>query len=230
MIRGCSFLAFLLHADVLVEGFYRHHHAAPNMLSRKWKGVRTKEADTFYDGDIASTSPLSKTFNTSPSTLYSDDGYTLSAPQRYSVVDWFENLLNIPSSQIIQRIQSHLYFNFVWSIIVTALFVEEPTLPTSFIDTIPVAPVFDKLNLYLPFAMSSGILGVLLAFRTSQSYDRFWEGREIWATVIAKSRSLARNLMYLDDPDPEYMKRATRWLEAFPIALMQHLQVYSTFL
>lgn len=78
--------------------------------------------------------------------------------------------------------------------------------------------------------MSSGILGVLLAFRTSQSYDRFWEGREIWATVIAKSRSLARNLMYLDDPDPEYMKRATRWLEAFPIALMQHLQVCSTFL
>ena len=35
---------------------------------------------------------------------------------------------------------------------------------------------FEKTDLTLPFELSGGILGILLAFRTGQSYDRFWEG------------------------------------------------------
>ena len=34
--------------------------------------------------------------------------------------------------------------------------------------------------------------GLLLVFRTNTSYDRFWEGRRLWGTIIEESRNLAR--------------------------------------
>jgi len=156
-------------------------------------------------------------------TRYSDDGFKLSAPQRYSVSDWAQNIANIPQSQILERVQSHLAFNFVWSCGLTALYCYVPS-PFNSVDIIPLPSLFDKLNLYLPFAMSSGILGILLAFRTSQSYQRFWQGRSVWAEVISTERSLARCLKNLDNPDDEYIDAILRWLIVFPIALMQHLR------
>ena len=129
-------------------------------------------------------------------TLYSDDGWRLSAPERYSISDWFVNLVNIPQSQILYHIKSHLIFNFLWASGITALCYIPPDTFAAL--ELGAPPVFDKLNLYLPFAMSSGILGVLLAFRTGQAYDRFWEGRQIWAHVVGRERSLARCLRYLE--------------------------------
>ena len=50
---------------------------------------------------------------------YSDeDGYTLSAPQRYSVKDWSMNLVNLPASTVLERVKGHLVFNTLWSIVV----------------------------------------------------------------------------------------------------------------
>jgi putative membrane protein len=34
--------------------------------------------------------------------------------------------------------------------------------------------------------------GLLLVFRTNTSYDRFWEGRRLWGTIVEESRNLAR--------------------------------------
>jgi len=153
-------------------------------------------------------------------TRYSDDGFTLSTPQRYSVSNWAENLANIPQSQILQRVQSHLLFNFVWSCGLVALCY----IPLDVQEIFPYPPVFDKLDLYVPFGMSSGILGILVAFRSNQSYDRFWQGRQIWVEVISTERSIARCLRYLDNPDDEYVPCMRRWLLTFPVALMQHLR------
>jgi putative membrane protein len=35
-------------------------------------------------------------------------------------------------------------------------------------------------------------LGLLIVFRTNSSYDRYWEGRKAWGTVVNASRNLAR--------------------------------------
>ena len=156
-------------------------------------------------------------------TRYSDDGFTLSAPQRYSVSDWYQNMISIPRSSILDRVKSHLVFNFVWSIFVTALCYFRPG-PAFLSTTIPYPAIFEKLDLHVPFAMSGGILGILLAFRTSQSYERFWKGREIWAKVVGTVRTFARNLAYVDNKDQEYHLAMNRWLKAYPTAFMQHLR------
>ena len=155
-------------------------------------------------------------------TRYSDDGYTLSAPQRYSVMNWYRNFLSIPRSRVLARVRSHLVFNFVWSVVVTALCYV--TLPAALCQVMPSSRLFNKLDVYLPFAMSGGILGILLAFRTSQSYQRFWQGRLIWARVVNTVRSFARAISYLDSPDLEYVNTMYRWLKAYPTAFMQHLR------
>ena len=45
----------------------------------------------------------------------------------------------------------------------------------------------------------STILGIsislLLGFRTSAAYDRWWEGRKIWGAIINDTRTLVRQLL-----------------------------------
>ncbi len=38
------------------------------------------------------------------------------------------------------------------------------------------------------------VLGLLLVFRTNTAYDRFWEGRKCWGTLIINVRNLARQI------------------------------------
>ncbi len=35
-------------------------------------------------------------------------------------------------------------------------------------------------------------LGMLLVFRTNASYNRVWEGRQLWESLVNESRNLAR--------------------------------------
>jgi putative membrane protein len=44
-------------------------------------------------------------------------------------------------------------------------------------------------------AMVGTLLSLLLAFRTSQSYERWWEARIIWGAIVNDSRTLIRQLV-----------------------------------
>ena len=130
-----------------------------------------------------------------------EDGYTLDAPTRYSIADWWLNLRNLPSSSVLQRVQGHLVANTFFAILVSglayAIRAEHLSFDTTLLET-------DHLDLGAPFELSGGILGILLAFRTSQSYDRFWEGRQVWAKVVNRVRATARTCRaYVTTASPE---------------------------
>ncbi len=42
-------------------------------------------------------------------------------------------------------------------------------------------------------------LSILLAFRTNSTYDRWWEARKIWGTIVNDSRTFARQILSLFD-------------------------------
>ena len=44
-------------------------------------------------------------------------------------------------------------------------------------------------------AMVGTLLSLLLAFRTAQSYERWWEARNIWGAIVNDSRTLIRQLI-----------------------------------
>jgi putative membrane protein len=52
----------------------------------------------------------------------------------------------------------------------------------------------------LPFTLIGLALSIFLGFRNNTSYDRFWEGRKLWGSLVNVSRSFTRQLLTLVGP------------------------------
>jgi putative membrane protein len=72
------------------------------------------------------------------------------------------------------------------------------------------------------------VLGLLLVFRTNTAYERFWEGRKLWGTLVNTVRNLARQIwiaIATETPSDHEQKIATlRLLVAFCVATKLHLR------
>ena len=68
------------------------------------------------------------------------------------------------------------------------------------------------------------VLGLLLAFRTNTSYDRWWEGRRLWGQLVNDSRNLAIKVQTCVRADQAEKQRLGRWLSDFAFALKDHLR------
>jgi putative membrane protein len=88
-----------------------------------------------------------------------------------------------------------------------------------------------QFSVALPILSSvvpSIVLGLLLVFRTNTAYERFWEGRKLWGTLVNTVRNLARNLwvaveeIELDDRKEKIV--VLRLLVAFAVATKLHLR------
>jgi putative membrane protein len=53
-----------------------------------------------------------------------------------------------------------------------------------------------------PFSLIGWPLGIFLGFRNSAAYDRFWEGRKLWGSLVNQTRSFARQTLTFVDPLP----------------------------
>jgi len=67
-------------------------------------------------------------------------------------------------------------------------------------------------------------MGMLLVFRTSSSYDRFWEGRKLWGGIVNETRNMVRTAVVHFHSDADLLERTTRWTAAFPWAAMHGLR------
>lgn len=54
----------------------------------------------------------------------------------------------------------------------------------------------------VPFSLVGVALGIFLGFRNNASYDRFWEGRKLWGSLVNASRNLARQSRLYLRPAP----------------------------
>ncbi|CCO29099.1 UPF0187 protein [Rhizoctonia solani AG-1 IB] len=52
------------------------------------------------------------------------------------------------------------------------------------------------------------VLGLVISFRTTSAYDRYWEGRKLWSTISLASRNLA-NLIWIHVPTDRSAKAKT---------------------
>jgi ion channel-forming bestrophin family protein len=74
------------------------------------------------------------------------------------------------------------------------------------------------LHTLLGFALS-----MLLVFRTNTAYDRWWEGRKLWGSLVNNSRNLALKLapILTDEDDRQFFKTA---IPSYAFALRDHLR------
>lgn len=89
-----------------------------------------------------------------------------------------------------------------------------PYPPFSYVPALPTG-----LEAAMFFAMS-----VLLAFRTNRAYERWWEARTLWGTLVNVSRNLAVKSRQLADPDAADRQRMRDLMVAFCYGLKNHLR------
>ncbi|MBN3874885.1 bestrophin family protein [Nostoc sp. JL33] len=72
------------------------------------------------------------------------------------------------------------------------------------------------------------VLGLLLVFRTNTAYERFWEGRKCWGSLVNNIRNLARQIwVSIDEISPEDKDNkitALNLLVAFAVTTKLHLR------
>ncbi len=79
-------------------------------------------------------------------------------------------------------------------------------------------------------AILGTVIGLLLAFRTNSSYDRWWEARTIWGAIVNDSRTLVRQLFEFsrdrttDLPHDEALRRMAYRQIAWCYALSRSLR------
>jgi ion channel-forming bestrophin family protein len=69
------------------------------------------------------------------------------------------------------------------------------------------------------------VISMVLVFRINTAYDRWWEGRKLWGTLVNDSRTLAMKMAVLIPENMEQKrKEAYVLISNFPFILKEHLR------
>lgn len=130
---------------------------------------------------------------------------------RWETLNWFRRALQLKGS-VVQAIFPRTLLAAGFGLLISGL--HELGWPVA----IPVLVAF----------VPNIVLGLLLVFRTNTAYDRFWEGRKWWGTLINTVRNLARQIWVAieeEGPADRHQKeRSLRLLVAFAVAMKLHLR------
>jgi putative membrane protein len=121
--------------------------------------------------------------------------------------DWDSHLFDIRGSMVSEVLPRSLVC-VAWSVLVVFACKHEWRL------TLPVSA-----HSIVGFA-----LGMLLVVRTNASYDRFWEGRKLWGSIINECRNLARSAGSWLRSDADLMRLIIHWTRAYAYATMSALR------
>lgn len=125
---------------------------------------------------------------------------------------WLDHILDFRGS-VLRKVVPRLLTVGLWATLVT---------------------VFDKwlYKIEVPstaHALVGVALGLLLVFRTNASYDRFWEGRRQWGSIINAARNLARASIGIMPPMSNHADSVRMWTAAFAYAVMNRLRDQPSF-
>ncbi len=95
-------------------------------------------------------------------------------------------------NQIVREVWKPLLALAIWDVIVTVTYFVLPFRAPS-----------------LPLTLFGSALALFLGFRDNSAYQRWWEGRVLWGSMINSSRSLARAARnFLPEPEGHDLKRS----------------------
>jgi len=127
-------------------------------------------------------------------------------PIRYSTGDWLNCITTLPTSRILRRTKYNILFFTAFSAFLTWLY------KYKFLFTLPATV----------HSIAGAALSLLLVFRTNAAYDRFWEGRKSWGSIIVACRDVAKHCNV--HIGKEYHKKIALYLVLYGVMLKQHIQ------
>ncbi len=129
----------------------------------------------------------------------------------YNNKEWFNSLINFYRSYIIRVL---LRYVLIMGLITTIICV-------LILDVFKTGIRFHSGT----FSLLGIVLSILLVFRTNTAYDRWWEGRKQWGSLVNTSRNIALSLhTLLERTDTQNRDFFSKHLANFAIALKEHLR------
>lgn len=96
---------------------------------------------------------------------------------------------NIPLKYVFGKIKKEVFFMSLYTVVIAVIY-----------DNFH----FTRISIPLSVPMILGtVISLLLGFRSSQAYDRWWEARTIWGAIVNDSRTISRQIATLIRYDSE---------------------------
>lgn len=137
----------------------------------------------------------------------------------YNPKDWLLGIFRLPKADTFRALIPSLLVMCVYSGGIVYLETEYLKLSKN-----SNASNITVMHTLLGFAIS-----MLLVFRTNTAYDRWWEGRKLWGSLVNSSRNLAIKLsVFLPFEDKGSRTFFRQAIPLYAFALQKHLQKEST--
>ncbi len=133
----------------------------------------------------------------------------------YNPKDWFKLIIHFHKSDTFRILFPTM---LVLGIITGSIcYVEKKYLTLE----IPTITIFHQI--------AGFIISMVLVFRINTAYDRWWEGRKLWGSLINNSRNLAIKLhAFVPQNDLTARTELHKLISNFPFALKEHLRGNTT--
>ncbi|MFM9945649.1 MAG: bestrophin family protein [Bacteroidia bacterium] len=130
----------------------------------------------------------------------------------YNPKHWFLFIFKIHKAETFRQLFPLMFLLGVYSFIVYLVFV----------NFLHVSPKGRMSNLSVMYSVLGFVISLLLVFRTNTAYERWWEGRKLWGSLVNSSRNLAIKLKtFLPSQSHSFFKQA---IPDYSLALKIHLQ------
>lgn len=127
---------------------------------------------------------------------------------QYEYPNFLNSALAIHGS-VTPRVWKKVFAAFIYACLISLLRVCIPSL------SLPISP----------FEYAGVIMGLILVFRVNAGYDRWWEARKLWGTVVNCSRNLAIIIInYTQTADIEEIKHGLGLIAAMPYLMKNTLR------
>jgi ion channel-forming bestrophin family protein len=131
----------------------------------------------------------------------------------YNPKDWSFFIFKMHKADTFKKLLPMIIYISIYSSIV--IFLMKHYLPEHLI-------AYDK-NLSIMHSLLGFVISMLLVFRTNTAYDRWWEGRKVWGSLINTSRNLFIKFTNIINDKEKTMELNTSIVE-FAHAFKSHLR------
>lgn len=134
----------------------------------------------------------------------------------YNPKNWFALIFSFHRSDTLRILWKQMVYIGILTALITAL-------------KLHFFPDSDVLkNLTSIYSLLGFVISLLLVFRTNTAYDRWWEGRKMWGSLVNDSRNLGSILFALkiSDQEKEYYSSG---IYAFCLSMKEHLRGNNNF-
>src|SRR5688572_17812683 len=133
---------------------------------------------------------------------------------QYNPKAWFDLIFTQYSKFVVKTMLPVLVFMTIFTLIVCVVILEVLGLNSTHFQ-----------NTTALHSLLGVVLGLFLVFRTNSAYDRWWEGRKLWGSMVNSTRNYALKInAYLAQNDSENRTWFSQMIPNFVIASKEHLR------